>query len=92
MLHVQCVPTCTSASCCDAGFEQPADVSKQMTDLIPHPTAGDTDDREAYTSAVQPADTAPSAILVGGPEYDAEPDVVDSGTTRDVGVQVQYWH
>lgn len=75
-----------------AGFEQPADVGKQVTEVIPHPAAGDADDREAYISAALPMDAAPSTTLVSGPEYDAEPDVTDSGATRDVGVQVSSPH
>lgn len=95
MLQVsyQCLTTTAHiSSCFCAGFEQPADVSKQVTELIPHPTPGDADDRDPYggaaASVLQPAETAPSSLLVGGPEYDAEPDVVESGATRDVGVQV----
>ena len=71
-----------------AGFEQPSDVGKQVTEVIPHPATGDADDREAYASAALPMDAAPSTIVVSGPEYDAEPEVIDSGATRDVGVQV----
>lgn len=73
---------------CSAGFEQAVEVSKQGTEVISHPVAGDPDDRQAFASAAQPIVTAPSAVLVGGPDYDAEPDVIDSGATREVGIQV----
>lgn len=59
-----------------------------MTEVIPHPAAGDPDDREMYVAAGQPIDATPSAVLVGGPDYDAEPDVISCGATREVGVQV----
>ena len=53
-----------------------------------HPAPGDADDRDAYVSPVQQLLAQPSASLVGGPDFDPEPEVVDHGATREVGVQV----
>lgn len=71
-----------------AGFEQASDGSKQMTEIMPHPASGDADDREAYASPVQQMMVQPSANLVGGPDFDPEPEVLDHGATREVGIQV----
>ena len=70
------------------GFEQTSDGSKQMTEIMPHPASGDADDREAYASPVQQMMVQPSASLVGGPDFDPEPELLDHGATREVGVQV----
>ena len=77
--------------CMSAGFDQASDGGKQITEIMPHPAAGDADDRDAYAGTVQsmqPAMAQPSASLIGGPEFDAEPDVTDHGATREIGVQV----
>ena len=75
----------------DAGFDQASDGGKQITEIMPHPAAGDADDRDAYAGtaqSMQPAMAQPSASLIGGPEFDPEPDVNDHGATREIGVQV----
>lgn len=72
-----------------AGFEQASDGSKQMTEIMPHPASGDADDREAYASSVPQMMLQPSASLVGGADFDPEAEVLDHGTTREVGVQVR---
>ena len=71
-----------------AGFDQASDTSKQMTDVMPHPAAGDADDRDAYAAPMQPMLVQPSASLIGGPDFDPEAEVVDNGSTREIGVQV----
>ena len=60
-----------------------------MTEIMPHPAAGDADDRDAYASAVQQLIPQPSASLVGGPDFDPQPEVLDHGSKREIGVQVQ---
>lgn len=72
----------------NAGFEQASDGTKQITEIMPHPASGDADDRDAYASPVQHLIPHPSANLVGGPDFDPEPEVLDHGTTREVGIQV----
>ena len=74
--------------CCSAGFDQVSDGSKQITEVMPHPAAGDADDRDAYASPMHPMMAQPSASLVGGPDFDPEPEVVEHGPTREIGVQV----
>jgi len=71
-----------------AGFDQASDASKQMTDVMPHPAAGDADDRDAYAAPMQPMLAQPSVSLIGGPDFDPEAEVVDNGATREIGVQV----
>ena len=71
-----------------AGFDQASDASKQMTEVMPHPAAGDADDRDAYAAPMQPMLAQPSASLIGGPDFDPEAEVVDNGSTREIGVQV----
>ena len=79
-----------SGSCVyNAGFEQASDGTKQITEIMPHPASGDADDREAYASPVQQLMPQPTANLVGGPDFDPEPEVLDHGTTREIGVQVE---
>ena len=76
---------------CAAGFDQASDGGKQVTEIMPHPAAGDADDRDTYAGPVQSMHAAmsqPSASLIGGPEFDAEADVTDQGATREIGVQV----
>lgn len=75
-------------SCRSAGFDQVSDGSKQITEIMPHPAAGDADDRDAYASPMHPMMAQPSASLVGGPDFDPEPEVVENGPTREIGVQV----
>ena len=69
-----------------SGFEQASDGTKQITEIMPHPASGDADDREAYASPVQ--QLMPSVTLVGGPDFDPEAEVLDHGSTREIGVQV----
>lgn len=73
---------------CTVGFEQASDGTKQITEIMPHPASGDADDREAYAAPVQQLMPQPSASLVGGPDFDPEPEVLDHGATREIGVQV----
>lgn len=74
---------------CAAGFEQASDATKQVTEIMAHPAAGDADDRDAFVSPVQQLLAQPSASLVGGADFDPEPDVLDHGATREIGVQVR---
>ena len=74
---------------CTVGFEQASDGTKQITEIMPHPASGDADDREAYAAPVQQLMPQPSANLVGGPDFDPEPEVLDHGATREIGVQVR---
>ena len=71
-----------------AGLDQGLDGSKQITEIMPHPALGDADDRGAYASSEQLLMAQPTASLIGGAEFDPEPEVTEGGATREVGVQV----
>lgn len=55
---------------------------------MPHPASGDADDRDQYASPAQTVVAQLSASHIGGPDFDPEPEVVDHGATREIGVQV----